>query len=68
MTFDLCRRYVDKWITVTEKEISDVLYMVLEKGHKVCSFLPGSKVIPGHDHRVDHKILLQKLHSYGVIC
>jgi len=34
-TFNLCRRLVDRWVTVTEEEIGRAMYELLEVHHKV---------------------------------
>jgi len=35
ITFDLCKKYVDDYFLVTEKEIKKAIYLILEKRHKV---------------------------------
>ena len=34
-TFDICRRLVDRWVTVTEEEIGRAMYELLDTHHKV---------------------------------
>jgi len=35
ITFDICKEYVDDYFLVTEKEIEEAIYLILEKHHKV---------------------------------
>ena len=39
VTFPLCRDYVDDWILVSEEEIAESVYFILNKHHKVSSIL-----------------------------
>ncbi|XP_072051609.1 putative threonine dehydratase [Amphiura filiformis] len=44
VTFDFCRSLVDEWVMVSEKEISDAVYLILEKHHKLIEGAAGVSV------------------------
>ena len=44
VTFPLCQKYVDKWVTVTEDEIAKAMYLMMEVHHKVIEGAAGVAV------------------------
>lgn len=43
ITFDLCKKYVDDYFLLTEEEIKEAIYLILEKHHKV---IEGASALP----------------------
>ncbi|XP_064614061.1 L-threonine ammonia-lyase-like [Liolophura sinensis] len=44
VTFELCRKHVDDWLLVTEEQISEAVYFMLDKHHKVVEGAAGAAV------------------------
>lgn len=44
VTFPLCQKYVDKWVTVSEDEIAKAMYLMMEIHHKVIEGAAGVAV------------------------
>ncbi|EDV21099.1 uncharacterized protein TRIADDRAFT_60349 [Trichoplax adhaerens] len=43
VTFEICRKYIDEWVLVTEEEIADAIYFMMEQHHKI---IEGSAGVP----------------------